>query len=59
VAAAERSSGGDREAFLNAVDEDLEAEPEDVAERFRQAVPPDQSWLGLERYWRKRRERDE
>jgi glyoxylase-like metal-dependent hydrolase (beta-lactamase superfamily II) len=59
LGAAERSSGDDREAFLNLVDEVLEAEPGDVAARIRQAAPPDQLWLGLERYWRKRRERDE
>ena len=32
---------------------------EPTAERIRQAAPPDQMWLGLERYWRKRREREE
>ena len=26
----------------------------EVAERLRQAAPPEQLWLGLERYWRKR-----
>jgi glyoxylase-like metal-dependent hydrolase (beta-lactamase superfamily II) len=59
VAAAERSRDGERDAFLATVDEDLEAEAPDVAERFRQAAPPDLQWLGLERYWRKRREREE
>jgi hypothetical protein len=29
-----------------------------VRERYTQAAPPDQLWLGLERYWRKRRERE-
>jgi glyoxylase-like metal-dependent hydrolase (beta-lactamase superfamily II) len=59
LAAAERSRGDDREVFLNLLDEDLDAEAEDVAARMRQAAPPDQLWLGMERYWRKRRERDE
>ena len=31
---------------------------EELAERLRQAAPPDQLWLGLERYWRKRAERE-
>ena len=30
-----------------------EVADEDVALRHRQAVPPEQLWLGLERYWRK------
>jgi glyoxylase-like metal-dependent hydrolase (beta-lactamase superfamily II) len=29
-----------------------------AAARYEQAVPPDQAYLGLERYWRKRSERD-
>jgi glyoxylase-like metal-dependent hydrolase (beta-lactamase superfamily II) len=57
--ARERSRAGDREAFLAAVDEELrrEATP-DEATRTVQAVPPEQAWLGLERYWRRRRERE-
>jgi glyoxylase-like metal-dependent hydrolase (beta-lactamase superfamily II) len=48
---------GDREAFLAAFDREIEdvADPE-TAVRLRQATPPDQQWLGLERYWRKRDE---
>jgi glyoxylase-like metal-dependent hydrolase (beta-lactamase superfamily II) len=55
--AGERSRGGDREAFLRALDAELarNADPA-AAERFRQAAPPEQMWLGLERYWRKRAE---
>jgi glyoxylase-like metal-dependent hydrolase (beta-lactamase superfamily II) len=55
--AGERSRGGDREAFLRAFDAELarNADPA-AAERFRQAAPPEQLWLGLERYWRKRAE---
>ena len=49
-----------REAFMARVEEGVEAtgDPE-VAERFRQAAPTDQMWLGLERYSRKRVEREE
>ena len=54
--AAERSRPRDEASFLAALDADLEGESDDVAERSRQAVPPDQAWLGLERYWRKREE---
>jgi glyoxylase-like metal-dependent hydrolase (beta-lactamase superfamily II) len=55
---AERARAGDRERFLRelAAEVDLEADPE-TGRRLRQAAPPEQLWLGLERYWRKRRER--
>jgi glyoxylase-like metal-dependent hydrolase (beta-lactamase superfamily II) len=45
---------GDREAFLAAFEREIDdvADP-DTAVRLRQATPPDQQWLGLERYWRK------
>jgi glyoxylase-like metal-dependent hydrolase (beta-lactamase superfamily II) len=29
-----------------------------ISERLRQAMPPDQAWLGLERHWKQRRERE-
>jgi glyoxylase-like metal-dependent hydrolase (beta-lactamase superfamily II) len=52
---AERARPGDRERFLAEVEAELEAEADaGVAERLRQAAPPEQLWLGLERYWRKR-----
>ena len=51
-----QSRGGDREAFARWLDARFDAEGEEVAARLRQAMPPDQLWLGLERYWRKRRE---
>jgi glyoxylase-like metal-dependent hydrolase (beta-lactamase superfamily II) len=56
---AERARGGDREAFLAGLDADLRAgaDPETVAS-LTQAVPPEQAWLGLERYWRKREQAD-
>jgi glyoxylase-like metal-dependent hydrolase (beta-lactamase superfamily II) len=54
---AERARGGDRAAFLAGLEADLRAgaDPETVAS-LTQAVPPEQAWLGLERYWRKRAE---
>ncbi len=56
---AERSRGSDEASFVDALDGDLRAgvDPE-TAERLRQAAPPEQLWLGLERYWRKREERE-
>ena len=54
-AGAERARGGDRERFLAELDAEIEAESDaGVAERMRQAAPPEQLWLGLERYWSKR-----
>lgn len=52
---AERARGGDREAFLAALEADIEerSDPGD-RERLRLAVPPEHVWLGLERYWQKR-----
>jgi glyoxylase-like metal-dependent hydrolase (beta-lactamase superfamily II) len=57
--AAERSRAGDRERFAAALDEELarNASPEEAV-RTMQAAPMDQLFLGLERYWRKRDERD-
>jgi glyoxylase-like metal-dependent hydrolase (beta-lactamase superfamily II) len=47
--------GGDREDFLSALDELIQADAAaEIAVRLRQAAPPEQLWLGLERYWRKR-----
>ena len=37
--------------------ETIRTQERDVAERIEQAAPPQQLWLGLERYWRKRAER--
>ena len=53
------SEGGDREAFANHLAAEVEGAGDDaVAERLTQAAPPDQMWMGLERYWTKRRERE-
>jgi glyoxylase-like metal-dependent hydrolase (beta-lactamase superfamily II) len=52
---AELARTRDREAFLSALERRTAAEADPkTAVRLRQAAPPDQLWLGLERYWRKR-----
>jgi glyoxylase-like metal-dependent hydrolase (beta-lactamase superfamily II) len=52
---AEVARDGDRDRFLAAIDAELASATEPgIAERFRQAAPPDQLWLGLDRYWSKR-----
>ncbi len=56
--AAKRSSAGDAVAFGEWLESRIASEGDDVAVRLRQAMPPKQLWLGLERYWRKRRERE-
>ena len=54
---AELARGGDRERFLASIGDEIEREASPrEAERLRQAAPPEQLWLGLERYWRKRGE---
>ncbi len=58
AAASEWARGGREAEFMAARERTLAGEPEDVRERADQAVPPDQAWMGLERYWRKRRERE-
>jgi glyoxylase-like metal-dependent hydrolase (beta-lactamase superfamily II) len=51
---AERAREG-RESFLRAYEAEIDAHADpETAERVRQATPPDQQWLGLERYWAKR-----
>ncbi|MDX6588379.1 MAG: hypothetical protein QOI31_2852 [Solirubrobacterales bacterium] len=54
--AAEESSHNDSDRFAEWLHARFDAEGEEIAERLRQAMPPDQLWQGLERYWRKRRE---
>jgi glyoxylase-like metal-dependent hydrolase (beta-lactamase superfamily II) len=54
---AELARDGDREAFMRLLAAEIdEVAQEDVAVRHRQAAPPEQLWMGLERYWRKRAE---
>ena len=48
----ERARGGDRDGFLAALAARIDAEPADVGERVRAAMPPVQVWQGLARYWR-------
>jgi glyoxylase-like metal-dependent hydrolase (beta-lactamase superfamily II) len=50
---AERARPGDRGAFMAELEERIGERPAAEAERIRSAMPPDQVWLGLERYWRK------
>jgi glyoxylase-like metal-dependent hydrolase (beta-lactamase superfamily II) len=57
---AQLARGGDRDRFLEDIGSELERELDpDLAARARQAAPPEQLWLGLERYWRKREESKE
>ncbi len=54
---AERARAGGRERFLEALRRDTDAAVDaETAIRARQTAPPEQLWLGLERYWRKRAE---
>ena len=56
---AERVRGGMREDdFVAAARADLEASEGDGAGAYLSAAPFNQSYLGLERYWRKKREQD-
>ena len=51
----ELSRGGDRDRFIAAIEAEIDAARDpDAGDRIRQAAPPWQLWLGLERYWRKR-----
>jgi glyoxylase-like metal-dependent hydrolase (beta-lactamase superfamily II) len=53
---AERAREGDHDRFLRDLDaETAHAVDHCAALRYRQAAPPEQLWLGLERYWRKRK----
>jgi glyoxylase-like metal-dependent hydrolase (beta-lactamase superfamily II) len=47
----------DRESFVAEIEQEVEAEADaDTAASFFQAAPPEQAYLGLERYWSKKRE---
>jgi glyoxylase-like metal-dependent hydrolase (beta-lactamase superfamily II) len=59
AAAAAEAEPGDRERFAAWLGARFDAEGDEIAARLRQAMPPDQLWLGLERYWRKRREAEQ
>jgi glyoxylase-like metal-dependent hydrolase (beta-lactamase superfamily II) len=50
---------GDPDDFASHLKAEVDAAGDDaVSERYTQAAPPDQLWMGLERYWVKRRERE-
>lgn len=54
---AQRVREQDRDAFIAGVREEIAHGAEaEVQDAFTQAAPPDQLFLGLERYWRKRAE---
>ena len=46
------SRDGERETFLAELEGRIGSEPAELAERTRSAMPPEQVWMGLERYWR-------
>lgn len=55
----ERARELDQRAFCHHVAEEIRtATDPDTAASFIQAAPPEQLWAGLERYWRKRSERE-
>ena len=55
----ERARAHGEEAFIAGFEAEVrEAGDDESGERFFQAAPPVQQWLGLERYWRKRAERE-
>jgi glyoxylase-like metal-dependent hydrolase (beta-lactamase superfamily II) len=51
---AERARHLQRDDFMAELDQRIDLQPGPEAERIRSAMPPEQVWLGLERYWRKR-----
>jgi glyoxylase-like metal-dependent hydrolase (beta-lactamase superfamily II) len=51
-------SGMTSEEFVAAAQADLAASEGENASLYERAMPPDQSYAGLERYWRKKGERD-
>jgi len=57
LASADRARLGGEERFISQLEEELgEATDPATVESFEQAAPPDQLYMGLERYWRKRAE---
>ena len=49
----------EKEEWCAQVKERMHAKGDEIGTRLVQAAPPDQLWLGLDRYWRKRAEREE
>jgi glyoxylase-like metal-dependent hydrolase (beta-lactamase superfamily II) len=59
LGSADAAREADGDGFVRALEAALRAAvDEETAERFLQAAPPEQLWLGLERYWRKRKQRE-
>jgi glyoxylase-like metal-dependent hydrolase (beta-lactamase superfamily II) len=57
---ADAARGEGEEEFVRRIHGELrDATDPETAKRFVQAAPPEQLWQGLERYWRKKAERDE
>jgi glyoxylase-like metal-dependent hydrolase (beta-lactamase superfamily II) len=55
VESADAARRCDEEQFVRQLDADTRAHTDsEAAERFAQAAPPEQLYLGLDRYWRKR-----
>lgn len=51
---AEAARTEDRKEFLAGLEGRIDQQPPEAAQRIRAAMPTEQVWLGLERYWRKR-----
>jgi glyoxylase-like metal-dependent hydrolase (beta-lactamase superfamily II) len=47
-----------KDEFCRQVTARMHEPSDEIGERLEQAAPPDQLWLGLDRYWRKRSERE-
>lgn len=47
---------GDRDGFLVELGARIKDQPDPAARSMLAAMPPEQAWMGLERYWRKRTE---
>jgi hypothetical protein len=57
VQSAERARMKDEETFIARMEEELlEATDRATVEAYEQAAPPNQLYMGLERYWRKKAE---
>src|SRR4051794_16034711 len=48
-----------RDGFIEAVVERMHEPGDEIGERLEQAAPPVQLWLGFDRYWRKKAERED
>jgi glyoxylase-like metal-dependent hydrolase (beta-lactamase superfamily II) len=47
-----------RDEFIRQVAERMHGAGDEIGDRLEQAAPPEQLWLGFDRYWRKRAERE-